>query len=312
LKRYNVQGSWPALVTPFGDNDNVNLDVLRRLIDFHAEYNSNGVLLLGSTGEPILLSRDERRSIVEAAVDHANGRIPIMCGVSAPSTKETIENARHAADSGVDCGLMVQPPYVKPTQAAVYKYFKDVADAVDLPIVIYNNPDRCVVNVEPETVARLAQHPNIVAIKEAGPSPYAEMRVTELTHGEFNVLCCDCPFYGHVLVVMASGGKGTSNVTGSVCPREFAEMSKPWENYEDALTTRRHFYRMLPLIRMMYAESNPVPLKAALNMLGADVGRPRLPLTELSEANLSTLRQTMGRLGILSEDSYQMRFFGKK
>jgi 4-hydroxy-tetrahydrodipicolinate synthase len=299
-------------VTPFDDEGDVNLEALRRLLEFHIEFGSNGVLLLGSTGEPILLTRDERRMIVEASVDHVNGRIPIMCGVSAPSTRETIENARHAKDAGIDCGLMVQPPYVKPTQAAIYKYFKDVADEVDLPLVIYNNPDRCVVNVEPETVARLAQHPNFVAIKEAGPSPYAELRVIELTRGEFNVLCCDCPFYAHIPVVMASGGKGTSNVTGSICPTEFAEMSKPWENYDDVLRTRQHLFRLLPLIRMMYSESNPVPLKSALNMLGAKVGRPRPPLTELAEANVATLRQTMERLGILSEDSYQRSHFEKK
>ena len=300
------------MVTPFDEDGEVDLDALRRLIDFHVEFGSNGVLLLGSTGEPILLTKDERRRIVEASVDHANGRLPIMCGVSAPSTRETIENARHARDAGVEVGLMVQPPYVKPTQAAVYNYFKDVADEVDLPLVIYNNPDRCVVNVEPETVARLAQHPNFVAIKEAGPSPYAEMRVIELTRGEFNVLCCDCAFYAHILVVMASGGKGTSNVTGSVCPTEFVEMSKPWENYDDVLRTRQHLYRLLPLIRVMYSESNPVPLKSALNMVGAKVGRPRPPLTELAEANVAILRQTMQRLGILSEDSYQMSFFNKK
>lgn len=312
MKRYNVQGSWPAIVTPFDDEGDVNLEALRRLLEFHIEFGSNGVLLLGSTGEPILLTRDERRMIVEASVDHVNGRIPIMCGVSAPSTRETTENARHAKDAGVDCGLMVQPPYVKPTQAAIYKYFKDVADVVDLPLVIYNNPDRCVVNVEPETVARLAQHPNFVAIKEAGPSPYAELRVIELTRGEFNVLCCDCPFYAHIPVVMASGGKGTSNVTGSICPTEFVELSKPWENYDDVLRTRQHLFRLLPLIRMMYSESNPVPLKSALNMLGAKIGRPRPPLTELAEANVATLRQTMERLGILSEDSYQRSFFKKK
>ena len=300
------------MVTPFDENGEVDLDALRKLIDFHVEFGSNGVLLLGSTGEPILLTKDERRRIVEASVDHANGRLPIMCGVSAPSTRETIENARHARDAGVEVGLMVQPPYVKPTQAAVYNYFKDVADEVDLPLVIYNNPDRCVVNVEPETVARLAQHPNFVAIKEAGPSPYAEMRVIELTRGEFNVLCCDCAFYAHILVVMASGGKGTSNVTGSVCPTEFVEMSKPWENYDDVLRTRQHLYKLLPLIRVMYSESNPVPLKSALNMVGAKVGRPRPPLTKLAEANVAVLRQTMQRLGILSEDSYQMSFFNKK
>jgi len=312
LKRYNVEGSWPALVTPFTEKDEVNYDVLRRLVNFHAENRSNGILLMGSTGEAILLSRDEREKIIDAVIEEAGGKVPVMVGVAAVSTRDTLENARYAREAGADCGLVVQPPYIKPTQDALYHYFKDVADAVDLPLVIYNNPERCGVNVEPETIARLAPHPNIVAIKEAGPNPYGVMRTVELTRGEFNVLCCDCAFYALILVVMASGGKGTSNVTGSMCPREFAELSKPWENYEDVLKTREHLYRLLPLTRMMYSESNPVPLKAALNMVGADVGKPRKPLQELSEANMKAMRQTMQRLGILDEDSYQRRFFSGK
>lgn len=312
MKRYNVEGSWPALVTPFTEKDEVNYDVLRRLVNFHAENRSNGILLMGSTGEAILLSRDEREKIIDAVIEEAGGKVPVMVGVAAVSTRDTLENARYAKEAGADCGLVVQPPYIKPTQDALYHYFKDVADAVDLPFVIYNNPERCGVNVEPETIARLAPHPNIVAIKEAGPNPYGVMRTVELTRGEFNVLCCDCAFYALILVVMASGGKGTSNVTGSMCPREFAELSKPWENYEDVLKTREHLYRLLPLTRMMYSESNPVPLKAALNMVGADVGKPRKPLQELSEANMKAMRQTMQRLGILDEDSYQRRFFSNK
>jgi len=312
MKRFNVEGSWPALVTPFTDADEVNYGVLRQLVEFHAENNSDGVLLMGSTGEAILLTRDERKRIIDTVIDEAGGKLPVMVGVAAVSTRETLENARYAKDAGADCGLIVQPPYIKPTQTALYQYFKDVADSVDLPLVIYNNPERCGVNVEPETMARLAQHPNIVAVKEAGPNPYGVMRVIELTRGKFNVLCCDCAFYALIPVVMASGGKGTSNVTGSLCPREFAEMSKPWENYEDVLTTREHLYRLLPLIRMLYSESNPVPLKAALNMVGAEVGKPRKPLLELGNGNMKTLRQTMERLGILDDDSYQRRFFSNK
>jgi 4-hydroxy-tetrahydrodipicolinate synthase len=258
------------------------------------------------------LTAEERNRVIDAVIDEAGGKIPVMVGVAAVSTRQTIENARYAKEAGADCGLIVQPPYIKPTQAGLYNYFKDVADAVDLPLVIYNNPERCGVNVEPETVARLAQHPNIVAVKEAGPNPYGVMRMIELTRGEFNVLCCDCAFYALIPVVMASGGKGTSNVTGSLCPREFAELSKPWENYRDVLTTREHLYRLLPLIRMMYSESNPVPLKAALNMVGADVGRPRRPLLELSEGNAKALRLTMERLGVLDDGSYQRRFFSKR
>ncbi len=305
-------GSWPALVTPFTDGDQVNVESLRRLVQFHVDNRSDGVLLMGSTGEAILLTAEERNRVIDAVIDEAGGKIPVMVGVAAVSTRQTIENARYAKEAGADCGLIVQPPYIKPTQAGLYNYFKDVADAVDLPLVIYNNPERCGVNVEPETVARLAQHPNIVAVKEAGPNPYGVMRMIELTRGEFNVLCCDCAFYALIPVVMASGGKGTSNVTGCLCPREFAELSKPWENYKDVLTTREHLYRLLPLIRMMYSESNPVPLKAALNMVGADVGRPRRPLLELSEGNAKALRLTMERLGVLDEGSYQRRFFSKR
>lgn len=312
MKRFNVVGSWPALVTPFTDGDEMNVESLRRLVQFHVDNRSDGVLLMGSTGEAILLTAEERNRVIDAVIDEAGGKIPVMVGVAAVSTRQTIENARYAKEAGADCGLIVQPPYIKPTQAGLYNYFKDVADAVDLPLVIYNNPERCGVNVEPETVARLAQHPNIVAVKEAGPNPYGVMRMIELTRGEFNVLCCDCAFYALIPVVMASGGKGTSNVTGSLCPREFAELSKPWENYKDVLTTRDHLYRLLPLIRMLYSESNPVPLKAALNMVGADVGRPRRPLLELSEGNVKALRLTMERLGVLDEGSYQRRFFSKR
>jgi 4-hydroxy-tetrahydrodipicolinate synthase len=165
------------------------------------------------------------------------------------------------------------------------------------------------VNVEPETLARLARLENIVALKEAGPNPYGVLRVVEMTKGELNVLCCDCPQYALIFPVLTSGGKGTSNVTGSIAPRELAEISKPWESYEDILRSRELFFRYFPLMRMMYAEINPVPLKAALNMVGANVGNPRKPLQVLSKPNMATLELTMKRLGILYEGSYQREFF---
>jgi 4-hydroxy-tetrahydrodipicolinate synthase len=312
MKKYNVEGSWPAVVTPFDDKDEVNYDVLRQLVGFQAENNSTGLLLMGSTGEAILLTADERKKIIDTVLDEARGKIPVMVGVAAMTTKQTIENAKYAKEAGADLGLIVQPPYIKPKQSSLYKYFKDVADAVDIPLAIYNNPERCGVNIEPETIARLARHENIVAIKEAGPNPYGVMRTVELTRGEFNVLCCDCAFYALIPVVMASGGKGTSNVTGSLCPREIATISKPWTNYDDVLNMREALYKYLPLIRMMYSETNPVPLKYAMSLVGADVGKPRKPLMELSEQNQKTMRQTMERLGILNEDSYQKQYFGIK
>ena len=310
--KLNVEGSWPALVTPFTEEDEVDYGVLRWLVDFHVENLSDGILLLGSTSEATLLSAEERKMIIDEALDAARGRIPALCGVSASTTKATIENARYAREAGADGGLIVQPGYIRPSQDALYSYFKDVAEAVDLPLVIYNNPSRTGVNVEAETIARLAKLDNIVALKEAGPNPYGVLRVVELTRGELNVLCCDCPQYALIFPVLVSGGKGTSNVTGSVAPRELAEISKPWESYDDVLRSRELFFEYFPLMRMMYAETNPVPLKAALNMVGARVGRPRKPLTVLSEANTATLKLTMKRLGILDEDSYQMEFFSRK
>jgi 4-hydroxy-tetrahydrodipicolinate synthase len=292
--------------------DEVDYGVLRRLVGFQAENHSAGVLLLGSTGEAIMLTGDERRKIIDTVLDEANDKTPVMVGVAAVTTRQTIENARYAKEAGAAAGLVVQPPYIKPTQTALYQYFKDVADAVDMPFVIYNNPERCGVNVEPETIARLSQHQNIVAVKEAGPNPYGVVRTVELTRGGFNVLCCDCPFYALIPVVMSSGGKGTSNVTGSLCPREMAEISKPWEGYGDAETMREYLYRYLPLMRMMYSESNPVPLKWALNQVGANVGKPRKPLQELGEANQRAMYQTMERLGILNEDSYQREYFSRR
>jgi 4-hydroxy-tetrahydrodipicolinate synthase len=310
--RLDVEGSWPALVTPFTEEDEVDYEILRRLVDFHVENRSDGILLLGSTSEATLLSADERTRIIDEALDAARGRVPALCGVSASTTKQTIENARYAKEARADGGLIVQPGYIRPNQDALYHYFKEVAETVDLPLVIYNNPSRTGVNVEPETLARLARLENIVALKEAGPNPYGVLRVVELTRGRLNVLCCDCPQYALIFPVLASGGKGTSNVTGSIAPRELAAISKPWESYEDVLRCRELFFEYFPLMRMMYAETNPVPLKTALNMVGANVGKPRKPLTELSEANTATLRLTMKRLGILDEGSYQMEFFSRK
>jgi 4-hydroxy-tetrahydrodipicolinate synthase len=310
--KFTVEGSWPALVTPFNDNDEVSLEELRKHVGFHLENNSNGILLMGSTGEAIMLSSEERKKIIDTVIDEANNKIPIMVGVAAMTTKQTIANAKYAKEAGADAGLIVQPPYIKPKQSSLYQYFKDIADTVHLPLVIYNNPERCGVNVEPETIARLSKHKNIVAIKEAGPNPYGVMRIVELTRGKFNVLCCDCAFYALIPVVMSSGGKGTSNVTGSLCPREIAVISKPWERYEDVEAMRSTLYRYLPLIRMMYSETNPVPLKWALNQVGANVGKPRKPLMELSKTNQMTMKQTMERLGVLKENSYQSEYFGKK
>ncbi len=140
--KLNVEGSWPALVTPFTEEDEVDYEILRRLVDFHIENKSDGILLLGSTSEATLLSAEERTRILDEALDAARGKISALCGVSASTTKQTIENARYAKEAGADGGLIVQPGYIRPSQDALYHYFKEVAETVDLPLIIYNNPSR--------------------------------------------------------------------------------------------------------------------------------------------------------------------------
>ena len=147
MKPFNVEGSWPALVTPFTSDGELNEECLRRLAEFHVDNGSNGIVALGSTSEVTLLSGVERNKIIKVIIDTISGKIPVMAGVSASTTEATIENARYARDTGVDCGLLVQPAYIKPSQEALYKNFKDVAMEADLPLVIYNNPERAGVNI---------------------------------------------------------------------------------------------------------------------------------------------------------------------
>jgi 4-hydroxy-tetrahydrodipicolinate synthase len=312
MKQFVVKGSWPGLVTPFTKRGDVNTDSLSRLVEFHKENESDGLLLLGSTGEAMMLKMDERKRVIDTVVDAANGQIPIMCGTSAVTTDETIENTRYAKNAGVDCALIVQPPYIKPTQKSLFFYFKEVAESVDFPIAIYNNPDRTGVNIEAETIARLSHIPNIVALKEAGPNSYQIVRVIELAKGRMSILCCDCPFFALILTTLAAGGHGTTSVTGALSPREFARISTRWDTFQDVEKTRELYLRFLPLMRLIYAEPNPVPLKAALNVIGADVGTPRKPLMKLEAHHTAMLKITLERLEILQDGSYQREFFGKK
>ena len=295
-------GSWVALVTPYSEDGEIDLPGFQRLVDFHAEYGSDGVVVMGSTGESPLLSAEERRLIARETAASAKDKIPLLVGCTCASTKETISLATYAAKHGADGILLVVPPYVAPPQDQVHDFFRDVALAVaPIPVAIYNNPIRVSVNIDPDTIVRLAEIDNIVADKEAMPNLKQIHDVITRTRGGMNVLVCDAPGYSLILPVLAMGGHGTANVSGNIIPEEMAKMSQPWTNWEDVDRTREFYFKFFPVIEGCYSAVNPVGVKAAMNYLGLPAGDLRKPLGPMPAEKFKPFAETLDRLGLVEK-----------
>jgi len=292
-------GSWVALITPFTPENTIDAAGFCRLIDFHVVHGTNGLLLCGSTGEPSLLSAEEKHTIFDQVLPYARGRIPVYVGTTCGSTAETVTLSQHAHKAGADGLLLVVPPYSRPPQEAIYRHFRTVAESVDLPIAIYNNPSRVGVNIEVETIVRLAEIPNIVADKEAIPDVAQLAAVMRAAGDRLSLLCCDYPGYSLILPTLALGGHGTANVTGNIIPEEMAAMSRPWQSFEDVRLSRELYFKYLPLLHMMYSVSNPVPVKTAVGLLGLPAGRVRRPLPDMRPGHALKLKALMAELGVM-------------
>lgn len=292
------EGSWVAIATPFTETEEIDFAGFESLVDFQAQNGTSGLIIMGSTGEPTLLTMDEKREILDRVVPYAKGKIPVFAGTTYGTTQETVELTRYAARVGADGAMLVVPPYVRPPQDALYEHFKTVAEAVDIPIAVYNNPTRVGVNIDPSTMIRLAEIPNIVADKEAMGNISQIAEILRATGGRINVLCCDAPGYALIVPTLALGGHGTANVAGNVIPQEMAEMSRPWHTWEDVKRTRELYFRFLPLMSALYSVSNPVPVKAALQLLGRPAGPTRKPLPEMHEDKLKQLDALLESLGV--------------
>lgn len=289
-------GSWVAIVTPFNASMELDLGVMRDIVDFQAANGTSMLLVTGSTGEPTLLTMEERKRIIKEMAAYCKGKLPAFFGVTAGSTDMTIELARYAEEQDADGIVLVVPPYVCPSQEGVYEFLYDVASSVNISVGLYNNPARVVANIDPETIVRLfSAVPNLVADKEAMPSVGQLAYVHEGTSGKLPILCCDSPVYGLTLPTLALGGSGTANVTGNVHPRAMAEMSKPWTCFEDVENSRRIYYELLPLMEAVYAGTNPVGTKAMVRLLGFPVGTCRKPLKEPSPVILDAMREIIER-----------------
>jgi len=292
-------GSWVALVTPFTETGEVDFAGFETLIDFQAQNGTSGVLVMGSTGEPTLLTPDERREILDRVCAYAKGKIPVFAGTTCGSTQETIELSRYAEQAGADGLLLLVPAYATPPQDGIYLHFKAVAEAVNIPVAIYNNPSRVGVNIDPATIIKLSEIPNIVADKEAMGNISQLVGVLKGTGGRLHLLCCDYPGYGLILPTLALGGHGTANIAGNIIPREMAEMSRPWQSWEDVERTRELYFRYVPLLSALYSQPNPIAVKAALRLMGLPGGPVRRPLVDMSK--LRQLDRLLESLGVKAE-----------
>jgi len=288
------QGSLVALVTPFREGE-VDEPKLRELVEFHVGNGTDAIIPCGTTGESPTLSHDEHKRVVEIVIEAARGRVPVVAGTGSNSTAEAIDLTAHAKKAGAAGALIVNPYYNKPTQEGLYRHFKAIAEAVDIPILVYNIQSRTAVNVETDTLARLAKIPNIVGVKEASGSLDQMTQVILACGPDFTVLSGDDNL---TLPLMAVGGRGVVSVVANIVPRETAEMTHAalegdWKRARDL------FHRLFPLCRAMFIETNPIPVKEAMAMLGMIAPEFRLPLCRLADANRERLKTVLQQFGLL-------------
>ena len=290
-----LNGSLVAIVTPMRDDGALDLDAFRKLIDWHIAEGTDGIVVVGTTGESPTVDFEEHRLLIDAAVKHAAKRIPIVAGTGANSTREAIGLAEHAKKAGADASLTVVPYYNKPTQEGLYRHFRAIAEAVDMPHILYNVPGRTVADLQNDTVLRLAEVPNIVGIKDATGNMERASDLLRRKPADFRVYSGDD---GTGLALMLLGGDGVISVTSNAAPRLMAEMCKAALGGNVA-AARKVNDRLLGLHRHLFCEANPIPVKWAVQQLGLIGGGIRLPLTPLAEAFHNQVRAAMREAGLI-------------
>ncbi len=288
-------GSICALITPFRDGA-VDEKAYAAFIDWQIEEGTDGVVPCGTTGESPTLSHDEHRRVTEICLGVAKDRVPVIAGTGSNSTEEAIELTRHAKEAGADAALVVTPYYNKPTQEGLYRHYKAINDAVDLPIIIYNIPGRCIIDMTVETMARLAALPNIVGVKDATAD------VSRATRQRLAAGPGFCQLSGEdvtQLGFLAQGGDGCISVTANLAPKEMSDMHRAWREKETD-TAQRINERLMPLHSGLFCESSPGPVKYGASLLGKCLPDTRLPLCEIAESSKRTVEAAMRSAGLLN------------
>ena len=289
-----IAGSMVALVTPMDAQGRLDWDSLSKLVDFHLENGTHAIVAVGTTGESATLDVNEHIEVIKAVVKQVNGRIPVIAGTGANSTSEAVHLTRNAKEAGADACLLVVPYYNKPTQEGLYQHFKHIAEAVDIPQILYNVPGRTSCDMQAETVIRLSTVPNIIGIKEATGDLARAKAILDGVSKDFIVMSGDDPTAVELILL---GGKGNISVTANVAPREMADLCEAAlaGNAEKARAINE---QLMPLHKDLFIEANPIPVKWALVEMGLMHKGIRLPLTWLSESCHDTVRQAMRQCGL--------------
>jgi 4-hydroxy-tetrahydrodipicolinate synthase len=287
-------GSMVALVTPFKDGQ-VDWRSLDGLVEFHIKNGTSGIVPCGTTGESATLDHEEHHGVIEAVVKAVNKRVPVIAGTGSNSTAEAIELTRGAEKAGADGALLISPYYNRPTQEGIYQHYKKVAESVGIPLIVYNIPARTGSKIEPETLARLAEITNVAGVKEATGSVDQAIDVIRLCGDRFGVYSGEDSL---TFSLMAVGGKGVISTVANIAPQAMSQLTDAclkgnWER------GRELQLKLVPLIRAVFLETNPIPIKTALSLMGKCTGDLRLPLTPMSEGNLKKLKQAMTDFGLL-------------
>lgn len=287
-------GSGTALVTPFHGN-RIDFEGFENLIDWQIDMDTDALIVLGTTGEAATVSPSERTSLIECAVARCARRVPLIVGTGANNTKTAIQQSVEAQMLGADALLVVTPYYNKTSRNGIIEHYTAIADKVDIPIIMYNVPSRTGMNLEPETIAELARHPMLCAVKEASSSL---KQLTDLSAACGDGIAIYCGNDDQVLPAMALGARGVISVASNIIPREMHDMTTAWIR-GDTDICRKMQIRYLPLIRRLFEEVNPIPVKAALAMMGKIENTLRLPLTSLDENKAELLRRTLRQFELI-------------
>jgi 4-hydroxy-tetrahydrodipicolinate synthase len=290
-----IAGSMVALVTPMDAQGRLDWDALSKLVDFHLQEGTNAIVAVGTTGESATLDVNEHIEVIRHVVKQVAGRIPVIAGTGANSTREAIELTTNAKAAGADACLLVTPYYNKPTQEGLYQHFKAIAEAVDIPQILYNVPGRTACDMLPATVIRLSTVPNIIGIKEATGDLTRVPAILAGVSSDFLVYSGDDATAVELILL---GGKGNISVTANVAPRDMSDLCAAAMR-GDADTARALHEKLMPLNKTLFIESNPIPVKWALHEMGMMPDGIRLPLTWLSEACHEPLRQALRQSGVL-------------
>lgn len=295
MKKLVFKGSGVAIITPF-TNDGVDFDKLGELLEFQIASGTDAIVICGTTGEASTMPDDEHKEAIRFTVEKVAGRLPVIAGTGSNDTRHAIELSKYAQKAGSDAILSVTPYYNKTTQNGLYEHFKAVADSVDIPVILYNVPSRTNLNINPETLERLARIENIVGIKECNLSQAGD--IVRLCGYDFSIYSGED---GSVLPFLSFGGKGVISVMANIIPKQTHELVASFFN-GNLEKSRSIQIEVLELVKALFIEVSPVPIKTAMNLMGMNVGKCRMPLVDMTDSNLAILKKTLVNYKLIKEN----------